>query len=377
MILFCETICNNHIMYKIEKPSGYILRKQLPQLKKKIVEQIDRFLSNDDTVNWVEAVKNKNFILHAKVEGGSITEWFLKWLKESAKDRIEKLLIGDMDFLLSVVDMVERKRQSLGVDKRIIYEKISQTNYQKVFNNGDAISSEDLIEKDVFNAIVYDIFVAHGYNEVFDKTEHVKGLNLRICPYCGRSFIYSVEEETDIVKPQIDHFLPKRKYPYLALSYFNLLPVCPTCNLSSCKGEYDPMINIGSRPFRIVYPYEYDDKKVEFKITLNGSNYYQDSNYDVSIDYHGDTKLANASKNVMKLDEFYKLHNREVGDIYRQFMLLKSKVRLYYKKYELSRFAFSPSPLLFFGYDFNEENSQKEILYKLKKEAYEQIEKLV
>ena len=31
-------------------------------------------------------------------------------------------------------------------------------------------------------------------------------------------------------KKQIDHFFPKRKYPFLALCYYNLIPSCDICN---------------------------------------------------------------------------------------------------------------------------------------------------
>ena len=57
----------------------------------------------------------------------------------------------------------------------------------------------------------------------------VDALHVRTCPYCNRQFIYSfkgVRKE----RPELDHFLPKNDYPVFCLSFYNLIPVCHSCN---------------------------------------------------------------------------------------------------------------------------------------------------
>mgnify|MGYP000006537395 CR=1 FL=1 len=62
----------------------------------------------------------------------------------------------------------------------------------------------------------------------------LNSLNLSVCPYCNRQYIFGTDNNRK-VGAQFDHFYSKSKYPYLALSFYNLIPCCPTCN--KAKGE--------------------------------------------------------------------------------------------------------------------------------------------
>ena len=58
-------------------------------------------------------------------------------------------------------------------------------------------------------------------------------LNLRTCPYCNRSYtftVYGKNKKQKNVRPQLDHFYDKANYPILAVSFYNLVPSCPVCN---------------------------------------------------------------------------------------------------------------------------------------------------
>lgn len=68
-------------------------------------------------------------------------------------------------------------------------------------------------------------------------------LNINVCPYCNRQYTFTVKKNNgeNGVRPQFDHFHPKSKYPYLALSFYNLIPSCPTCN--HAKSETEISIN--------------------------------------------------------------------------------------------------------------------------------------
>lgn len=58
-------------------------------------------------------------------------------------------------------------------------------------------------------------------------------LNVRVCPYCNRNFTSSINNKkgsTIKTRPEFDHFYSKSKYPLLALSFYNLVPCCHTCN---------------------------------------------------------------------------------------------------------------------------------------------------
>ena len=370
-------------MYTIATPSKKILDEHVNDLKTDITDLVKKYhpAHTGDTIK--DVVSTQALKLDVKVANGSLTEWFLDWLL--VDKNLERLLRGHMSDLLNIIRMVETQRIKMGVDEREVYGKMSATTYEQIWNGGRKLNPRHPISdvKDVFNVVVYQIFVTEGFDgekkvadnimPFFDKTALFDRCKLRICPYCGRSFIYAIDDGTGVVKPQIDHYIPKRKYPYLALSYFNLIPVCSTCNMSSCKGDLDPMITVGNLPFRISYPYDFVDSDYVFVLGILNSSYFEDANFNISIDFKRNTDLENGSNAALHLSEFYKHHNHEAASIYRQMMVLKSRANTYYSSFKLPKTAFLPSPGLILGFPFNEVSSRTEILYKLKKDVYKQL----
>jgi hypothetical protein len=77
----------------------------------------------------------------------------------------------------------------------------------------------------------------------FDRSQFVKTFKEenfdRVCPFC----------DGDLNGPEVDHWLPKSKYPALSCHPKNLVPVCHRCNARECKGEKVPLDSTGQRPF--------------------------------------------------------------------------------------------------------------------------------
>ena len=53
-------------------------------------------------------------------------------------------------------------------------------------------------------------------------------LDIVTCPYCNRNYINSAKSRSGC---HLDHFYDKKTYPILAVSFYNLIPVCSTCNI--------------------------------------------------------------------------------------------------------------------------------------------------
>ncbi|MFV8327925.1 HNH endonuclease [Flavobacterium sp. ZS1P14] len=87
--------------------------------------------------------------------------------------------------------------------------------------------------------ILGNIFVSSVYENDFDKWEFINRINVDTCSYCNRNYIFTTPKNKRI-KPEIDHFYPKKKYPMLGLSYYNLIPSCECCNGFGAKGQKDP-----------------------------------------------------------------------------------------------------------------------------------------
>lgn len=97
----------------------------------------------------------------------------------------------------------------------------------------------------------------------------------RACPYCNLNYIDVIRNENEnILRPALDHFYPKSKYPFFALSFFNLVPTCYECNssLKRAKDEED-----------LLNPFNDDfDKLAKFTISLSGGGQLNHALSDIS-----------------------------------------------------------------------------------------------
>jgi len=58
----------------------------------------------------------------------------------------------------------------------------------------------------------------------------IKSSNVEICPYCNKRSIECTLGKYVTATPDLDHFYPKSKYPFLSISLYNLVPSCNYCN---------------------------------------------------------------------------------------------------------------------------------------------------
>ena len=72
--------------------------------------------------------------------------------------------------------------------------------------------------------------------------------DVRTCPYCNLSYELTIfDHDEGIMRPAIDHFFDKSKYPIFGISIGNLIPSCHHCN-STLKGSTDFVKNIHLNP---------------------------------------------------------------------------------------------------------------------------------
>lgn len=174
--------------------------------------------------------------------------------------------------------------------------------------------------------------------------ELAKRKHVRTCTYCGREYIYTVEDlsEEDKVKqvarPDFDHWLSHELYPLLALNYYNLIPCCPICNraVKGTKlmkiGEYvHPYINQKEPKFRFSFNILDLDKPQGEVVIVNDRDPQEKATIDMFqlraiYRYHSETELDDmlriGLKNGKKYVEDYLMNilsglNISVGDAYR------------------------------------------------------------
>jgi hypothetical protein len=114
--------------------------------------------------------------------------------------------------------------------------------------------------KTKFNKEVFKIFNYDHDHNGFTKWshgllayDHAELLNLNCCPYCNAQFTYTIRRGGARTRPHFDHFYAKSVHPYLALSFYNLVPSCYVCN-SNLKSTEEFLDSTHLHPF--IYGFE-------------------------------------------------------------------------------------------------------------------------
>ena len=76
--------------------------------------------------------------------------------------------------------------------------------------------------------------------------------DLTVCPYCAVERIEAYARLN--MRPELDHFYPRARFPFLAVSLFNLIPSCVICN-QKCKRNH-PMLG---HAHPMLKGFEFDD----------------------------------------------------------------------------------------------------------------------
>jgi hypothetical protein len=81
-----------------------------------------------------------------------------------------------------------------------------------------------------------------AYEDQFQKKyskEFLNHLNIETCTYCNRNYTLDFKNLTN-ARAQLDHWFPKSEFPILALSFYNLIPSCHSCNhIKGKANDYD------------------------------------------------------------------------------------------------------------------------------------------
>lgn len=176
--------------------------------------------------------------------------------------------------------------------------------------------------------IVKSIFSYNDFSNIeppkWGRREFLNLLGLETCPYCQRAYVTNFQDnEVENTTADLDHFYPKAKYPYLALSLYNFVPSCKFCNSTGRKGDTD------TYKYPHIYPYT-DSMKKDIKFTIKidsavqnlfveNKNLEIDINVNNSLSADKKEKIKNSLK-TFKLREVYKnSHSKYVGDLIHNF----------------------------------------------------------
>ncbi|MDI9876497.1 hypothetical protein [Flectobacillus rivi] len=99
---------------------------------------------------------------------------------------------------------------------------------------------------------LYDTFTRKNNTiKEYDSDKLIEDCDILTCPYCNENYTYRIVCSKD--KKSIrrtfdwDHLFPKEKYPFLAVSFYNLVPSCKVCNSfknADSKLFFNPFENV-------------------------------------------------------------------------------------------------------------------------------------
>jgi len=149
-------------------------------------------------------------------------------------------------------------------------------------------------------------------------------LGVNVCPYCNINYCYTVD---DVVRPELDHFVPKCSDigKELSLDPYNLIPACHTCN-AILKRDIIFSEETHLHPFKDDF-----DSIIEFSINLVGSNPFDENDIEIifsnkSNNAH-DLKRAKNNIDVFKLLERYSYHRDTVVKHFHLMSIYNSRKR--------------------------------------------------
>ena len=166
---------------------------------------------------------------------------------------------------------------------------------------------------------------------------------------------------------ELDHFYSKDEFPMFAVSFYNLIPVCGTCN----RIKSNTVFNIN--------PYLMYDKKdnISFEYNILGSNYMENED-ELEIRIKSSSKEALEDAQNLRLEEIYNRHKDIVQEIIKKMKyynseyiecLFKDTGALFQSKDELYR-------LLYGGYA-NPDEFGKRPLSKFIKDIYQNTKEVL
>ena len=116
----------------------------------------------------------------------------------------------------------------------------------------------------LYNDVLFGKYFKPHYG---DRKIHYHGFkrclknNYDKCPTCGIRDLHNDKED---ITEQYDHYLAKDIYPFSAVNFKNLIPICAECNSILVKKNDDILQHSG----KVFYPFEKKKKLIDIKLNI-------------------------------------------------------------------------------------------------------------
>lgn len=198
-------------------------------------------------------------------------------------------------------------------------------------------------------------------------------LNIRTCPYCNRHYTFTLSKKNTKVSPEYDHFYDKSSHPLLAVSFYNLVPSCHTCN--HVKGTKDTAkINPYFSGFKSKFML-YDKKGDKLIVDYDKVSIKKKRNEYGKLVYSGLTDEEKGNVETFGLQGLYEMHDDYINELLDKIVAYNPTVRQVLAD-AFEDQAYSPQQVYDFVWGRYLEEAQygKRPLSKLTKDILEQLD---
>jgi hypothetical protein len=278
-------------------------------------------------------------------------------------------ILNDIVNLKKGYETISNSRQSKLTLKQLNFIK---KNIPKIINSHPKellILHQDFEKISPYNNIKTKTLFEYLYTNYFPNKDFLEKLGIDTCTYCNKN--YTIQFSKDRARAELDHWFPKSEFPILALSFYNLIPSCHSCN--HLKLNKSPKNGGWKKALEnLNHPYECEN---EFSFSYNYKTY---NDFQMKIMVEKESKSAKTLE-FNKTEEIYNAHSdRELKDLldlrykysknYLDILLNNTFPNLSMSKEEAYR--------MIFGIEINEKDFHKRPFSKFKKDIIEELLKI-
>lgn len=213
---------------------------------------------------------------------------------------------------------------------------------------------------------IYDKLVDNDVN-----TELIQKYGVKCCPYCNENYIFNrqITGGKKYAMAQIDHFYPRDSFPIFAVSLYNLVPSCGSCNHIKSTKE------IGISP----HDQSHDFSQMNISYRPKSGNWINDAE-EIEVQFQYDTdnldfiKMMEKNLDGMGIKCAYDMHKDYIQEILKKAQIYGKEQRENLRNDFPDLFSSDDELMqVIFGNYINEEDLLKRPLSKMTKDLLKEL----
>lgn len=198
------------------------------------------------------------------------------------------------------------------------------------------------------------------------KIQIKRGFQLEVCPYCNRQYITSyLASNKQRVTADLDHFYPQSLFPLLALSLYNLVPVCLVCNRMIKKDSFGNIWNPYRAGFSDLVHFEVDHPQNVNALVGNNDEFTLKLKNDAP-ENSNDFEVTENTIEFFQLEELYQSHKQFVRELlYKKHAYNETYLKALQDIFRKAGIGRADANLILYGAEMDKDKIGERILGKL------------